>query len=131
MKRPQKAKPAKSPIDRDRCRECPLFAPMYDWQGNDIGAPVFDANGQPVSKDGVQAQWRHKDGKLVRWGMCGAELPRRDVTKDAAGIERVGASMRETRSDWLCESKEKHDSIARLAARGAMQGTPHGPVTRK
>jgi hypothetical protein len=125
--RARAADPAERPKkDRDRCRECPLFYPANDWRGNDVHAPVFETNpttgkNERVLKDDIPQFWRHLDGSLVRWGLCGAKLPQDFVLRGVDGFDRVGPTMLETRSDWFCESDEKYAGIARLKAKGAIK----------
>lgn len=95
--------------DRPRCRECPLFDPLVRPDGTDVTAQVAE-NNVPVMRNGVPDLWHHRDGVPVRWGMCFAELPARTHVQGAT----PATSMREVRSDWGCESPEKHAAIARL-----------------
>lgn len=89
------------------CRDCPAFrqymsedwtSPIYAEKIGPDGKPLMDSMGKPILV-------RDREGEPVSWGACGARLPTFGAEK------QTHVTMR---SDWWCESKEKHEILARV-----------------
>lgn len=92
------------------CFACPAWVEFTRPDGSAFPVPITNAESQPVLKDGVQQNWRHKNGRIVTMGACCLFSVKR--------VQGHPTGLPEARSDWWCEDPAKHDLIARVKAMG-------------
>ncbi len=97
------------------CRDCPCWRQYYkdDW------SPIFceklsPTDGKPlIDSMGNAVLVRNREGEPVMWGACAAKLP------EFGPNTQTHVTMR---SDWWCESKEKHEALTRMRRTSATNG---------